>query len=458
MTNIIRFPQGMFASLRGRLLEDLERETFALLLAQREIIDNVCILKVREIRHLNEEDYESRGMAHLRPKREFIHECLADMQNRVDIDTIIDVHTHPFCMDSVAFSGVDDRDEKNFTNWLNEHFDDIHYASLVLSRSDYMARRWLMKKGHPQQEPASVKTQTLSENWPDVRKGKMGTTRLEALTDPDKGFLARSTLALGVDVIRQITQGQSIVVIGLGGLGSVIAENLIHTGFQTLHLIDPDQVESTNLNRIVGAYKTDAEAGNYKVHAVKRHLQNINPDSLVTTHATGVENAATHALMATADWIIVATDNHASRAMAQRLSLRYGVPLLNTGVNISVDSGTMTDMSGEVILVRYGDGFCLNCLGRINSTRVAAEENRKSIVGEELVKRGYVTGETVREPAVKTLNSIIGSLAVEQLLNQYTRRQEHQPVWVYENNAGPAIYPDTGSLRERRTDCFSCGL
>ena len=37
---------------------------------------------------------------------------------------------------------------------------------------------------------------------------------------------------------------------------AIIAENLVHTGFH-LHLIDPDHVEVTNLNRIVGAYHVD---------------------------------------------------------------------------------------------------------------------------------------------------------------------------------------------------------
>jgi len=457
-TNIICFPQGQFATLRNRLLQDLNRETFALLLALQEQTENYRLLKIKDIRFLGEQDYESRGIAHLRPKRDFIHQCLIDVQNREDVNTIIDVHTHPFCQKQVAFSGVDDRDEEQFMRWLNTNFDDLNYASLVLSRSDYSARIWTIENGEPVPEPARVKTQTLPENWPEAGRYPLEREDITRLTDPDSGFLARSTLALGVDVIRQITQRQSIVIVGVGGLGSVIAENLVHTGFSTLHLIDPDRVESTNLNRIVGAYKTDAEAGEYKVHTVKRHLQNINPDTLITAHTAGVEEASIPDLVAGCDWIIVATDNHFSRAITQRLALRYGIPLLNTGVNITVKDGKITDMSGEVILARYGDGYCLNCLGRINPVKVAAEENRHSPLGEELVKRGYVQGETVKEPAVKTLNAMVGALAVEVLLNQYTQRQQHQPVWIYENNQGPTIYPDNESLNERHTGCFSCSL
>ncbi|MCU0979690.1 MAG: hypothetical protein MUF25_11055, partial [Pirellulaceae bacterium] len=68
-------------------------------------------------------------------------------------------------------------------------------------------------------------------------------------------------------------------------------------------------------------------------------------------------------------------------------------------------------LSGEVIVARLGDSLCLNCLGRINPTLVAAYEHRADTIGTELVRKGYVTGQEVKEPAVKTLNSIVGSSA-----------------------------------------------
>ncbi|MCI0654802.1 MAG: hypothetical protein L0Y39_10045, partial [Methylococcaceae bacterium] len=53
-----------------------------------------------------------------------------------------------------------------------------------------------------------------------------------------------------------------------------------------------------------------------------------------------------------------------------------------------------------------GDGLCLQCLGRINPTRVAAEEQAGRHLGNELVTRGYTRGCDVKEPAVKTLNAV----------------------------------------------------
>ena len=66
------------------------------------------------------------------------------------------------------------------------------------------------------------------------------------------------------------------MIAGLGGLGSIIAENLIHMGFQSLILVDPDVVEISNLSRLVGATFADVARGTRKVAAVKRQLLRLN--------------------------------------------------------------------------------------------------------------------------------------------------------------------------------------
>jgi molybdopterin/thiamine biosynthesis adenylyltransferase len=452
---LIRFPQGMFPELRNRLLAERDRETFALLLGKRTVADSLCVIRVVEIVHPGTEDYEAQNLMSLRLKREFVYQQLVRMQERCGVDTVIDVHTHPFCQSEVAFSGVDDRDEIDFKQWLSDTLDNVSYASIVLSQSDYAARVWEMDEGRPVAVQARIGTQIIAEGWPcaetDENEG----------TAPDDcklqtGFLARSTLALGLDTMRRIVNDQTIAVVGVGGLGSVIAENLIHLGFPAIQLIDPDRVELTNLNRIVGAYYSDAIQNRLKVDVVGEHLQKINPMARVEGHAIGIEDEAALAVMMRSDWIIVATDNHSSRYRAQKVALQLGVPLISAGVNITVGNGEITDMSGEVIIARSGDGLCLNCLGRINPTYVAADEHKGLLIGEELVRRGYVAGHEVKEPAVKTLNSAVGGLAADMLLNQYTQRQAHVPIWVYENNLQFAMYPDHDSVRLRQKACYFC--
>ncbi len=452
----IRFPQGMFSELHNRLLEDQGKEAFSLLLARRETAGDQTILKVLGSRYPRPEDYESQGLAHLRLKREYVYRILVEMQQQGEADTLIDVHTHPFCSQGVAFSGVDDRDEKTFHRWLTDTLDDVNYASIVLSQSDYSARLWQRSKGQFRSIPAYIRTQTVGESWPCADHRASSEDDLLAATNPKTGFLARSALALGLDTLRHVMHEQSIAVVGVGGLGSIIAENLLHTGFQHIHLIDPDQVEMTNLNRIVGAYHDDALENRLKVNIIRDHLLRINPKASIIAHPTTVEDETVLPVLAAAHWIIVGTDNHLSRFTAQQIALRYAVPLVSAGVNISVEQSQITDMSGEVILARYGDGLCLNCLGRINPTTIAAERYQGQPIGEALVSKGYVSGQEVKEPAVKTLNAILGAITVDSLLNQYTQRQAHTPLIVYETNKQPLIYPDTHSITARHKSCFHC--
>jgi len=453
---VIRFPQGMFPELRHRLLADLERESFALLLGKRTTVGDLCVIKVVEAVHPAPDDYDGQSLVSLRLKREFVYRQLVRMQQLGDVDTMIDVHTHPFCPDGAAFSSVDDRDENDFARWLDDTLDDIGYASIVLSQSDYSARVWNVRDGEPKATAARVKTQIITEAWP-CADARHGCTTNATTGDLGTGFLARTTLALGLDVMRSIVSDQTIAIVGVGGLGSVIAENLIHMGFQSVQLIDPDVVEITNLNRIVGACHSDALESRLKVEVVGEHLRKINPEATVEAHATGIEDESMLPVLMRSDWIVVATDNHFSRYHAQKVALTLGIPLLSAGVNITIENGIIADWSGEVIVARSGDGICLNCLGRINPTLVAAYEHRADAIGEELVRKGYVTGQEVKEPAVKTLNAILGAMAADTLINQTTLRQAHVPIWIYESNRQFSIYPDQTSLGSRRASCYYCG-
>ena len=69
---------------------------------------------------------------------------------------------------------------------------------------------------------------------------------------------------------------------------------------------------------------------------------------------------------------------------------------------------------------------------------------------------GYVAGHDIKEPAVKTLNSIVGALSADVILNQFTQRQPHHPIWVLESNQQFAIYADHDSVNSRAMDCFFC--
>ena len=445
----IRFKNQALSELRGNLLADLDNEYLAVLLAKEERVGDLRVLTVLDAAYPPASAYKRQGETGLRVDFDaFMKGVLEDVDTRFDVDAVIDVHTHPFAKDGAWFSGTDDADESAFAAYLAEY--GIHYASIVLSQTDYLARYWgVDDKGCAWRTPAQVKTQKAPEQIPCATDAR-DTQEVDVMVD-------RSVRALGLDVMRRIADAQNVTVVGVGGLGSVVAEHLVHMGFTKLNLVDFDKLETTNMNRIVGATYADAQAGVLKVDAVKAHLTAINPKAQIECFANSVFDAEVESAIAASDWVIVATDNHASRFHVQELCFRYFVPFITAGVNITVKDGVIDDMSGEVVLVRMGDHVCLSCLGRVNYNEVAKECHPDPVVREGLVAKGYVSGMDVHEPAVKTLNTMLATMAVDTLVNQYTERQRDVAVLVYENNQYPTIYEDKASVDRRKATC-ACAI
>ena len=448
----IRFPHGLLRVLRESLLTGTHEERFALLLARREESPSGKVVFVTvEAQFPGENDIESSGRFHIRPSRAFIASVLAEAQARPDVDCIVDVHTHPFTTRSF-FSSTDNADEENFCRCLSEDVGgSIHYASIVFGAETCSARLWSMEDDRPVCTPALVKAQTAPEAVPC--EGFL------ADVSPS-GMLARSELALGVDVLRRMASDQLIVLAGAGGIGSLLAEMLVRSGFTRIGLIDNDFLEVTNLNRFAGGYLEDV--GRPKVQVIRRHLERIRPGVEVAALQCGVETPEAESLMAAADWVLLSTDSHSSRYVVQRTCQKYAVPLISAGVNISVerdeaDRPVITDQSGEVIVIRHGDGFCLQCLGRISHNRIAAEQNPDPEVREGLVQRGYVSGLDVKEPAVMPLNAVVAAQAVQELINQYRDGAPYIPVTVYESHAGGRMYADWESMTALPDRCYGCG-
>src|SRR2546421_7474366 len=156
----IKFKHGDLACLRAKLLADLSREHFAVLLGKTRKIDGYTIITIIDLLFPERSDYNQQNVAFLRIKKDFIHRALVELTNRYDVDTIIDVHTHPFSQTGVSFSATDDGDEQTFFQFLKEKFESIHYASIVFSQRKYSARVWTFRSGSLIARKALLRTQT----------------------------------------------------------------------------------------------------------------------------------------------------------------------------------------------------------------------------------------------------------------------------------------------------------
>lgn len=85
----------------------------------------------------------------------------------------------------------------------------------------------------------------------------------------------RTEMLIGKENIERLS-GTSVAVFGIGGVGSYAAESLVRNGIGSIHLIDYDIIEASNINRQV--HSSLNTLGLKKVDVMKERLLSINPD------------------------------------------------------------------------------------------------------------------------------------------------------------------------------------
>lgn len=113
-------------------------------------------------------------------------------------------------------------------------------------------------------------------------------------------------------------QNATVVICGLGGLGSNIAVALARSGIGKLILIDFDRVEITNLHR--QQYKV-SQIGQYKTEALIENLREINPYIRLESHCVCITEDNAISLLENADVICEAFDHAETKAMLTNLIL-----------------------------------------------------------------------------------------------------------------------------------------
>lgn len=91
----------------------------------------------------------------------------------------------------------------------------------------------------------------------------------------------RSALLLGNEAL-EILKNKTVLVVGIGGVGSFCVEALARTGIGHLILVDKDKVESSNINRQLLA--TTETIDQVKVIVMKKRIQTLNPECKVDTY------------------------------------------------------------------------------------------------------------------------------------------------------------------------------
>ena len=216
------------------------------------------------------------------------------------------------------------------------------------------------------------------------------------------GRYSRQTLfpEIGEEGQRKLG-GSSVVIIGCGALGTVIATSLVRAGVGKVKIIDRDFIEYHNLQRQVLFDEEDIKNQLPKAIAAERHLKKVNSSIEIEGIVADVNYTNIERLVAGADLILDGLDNFETRLLINDVSLKHGIPWVYGGA-IAASGMTMNIIPGETPCFRclYGSsgrGITLTCdtAGVISPApfiiaSLQTAEAMKILVGSKEVNRDLI--------------------------------------------------------------------
>ena len=206
-------------------------------------------------------------------------------------------------------------------------------------------------------------------------------------------------------------------------------------------LYDGDAVSESNLNRLVIATETDAEAEVPKIEAACREIVAVQKHANVDAHGCRWQEEP-HALRG-CDLIFACVDSFAQRRELEACARRYLIPLIDIGMDIHEGNDGSLGMAGQVILSMPG-GPCLFCLGFLTDEKLAREAANYGAAGGK--------------PQVVWPNGVLASLAVGvgiDLLTDWSRSLRDPVYLSYRGNTG-TVSPHVRLKHIGKGPCTPC--
>ena len=241
--------------------------------------------------------------------------------------------------------------------------------------------------------------------WDPGRAALAGWEPRLSSEDPDAaaGGLSDALLARGGGLLSATLREKTVLVAGLGSVGSYVAEQLARSGLGGLALLDPEPVEAANLSRTVYGV---GDVGRPKTEALARRLLSVSPSLRVALHPVRVDGlapAALDALVRGSDLVVAATDDPGAQRALDRFAYARGRPAVFVGLYAGADGG-------EVILTAPERTPCFVCATR---ARHAVERS----AGRVERATDYGAGRLAAEPALGADIQHVASAAVKLALS-----------------------------------------
>ncbi len=142
-----------------------------------------------------------------------------------------------------------------------------------------------------------------------------------------------------------------VVVVGIGGLGSISSTKLVTLGIHHLRIIDPDIVDASNLQRQFLYRETDIDK--LKIHLAARRLSILNPDVTIEPIENRLTEETVNEIIQDMDLVIDGLDRFTPRYILNEACCRLGIPYIFAGA---------LGATGNLTTILPGETACLECV------------------------------------------------------------------------------------------------
>lgn len=212
----------------------------------------------------------------------------------------------------------------------------------------------------------------------------------------------------------------TVGIVGLGGGGSHIIQQLAHIGFQNYVIYDFDKVSYSNLNRLVGATVDDAENAREKTVVAERIIRGLQPNAVIRSHQKRWQDEPED--LKTCQLIFGAVDTYLGRKELEECTRRYLATLVDIGMDVHTGNDGIPVIGGQIIVSAPG-GLCMRCVGFLTESKLAQEQALYGGIGSR--------------PQVVWSNGVLASTAVSMamsLISGWTGNQDSCLYLVYDGN------------------------
>ncbi|MBD0382728.1 ThiF family adenylyltransferase [Paenibacillus sedimenti] len=251
----------------------------------------------------------------------------------------------------------------------------------------------------------------------------------EPKVDVDARY-SRQTLfsPIGIEGQRKLNASK-VAIVGMGALGTVLANHMVRAGIGYVRLIDRDFVEASNLQRQMLYDEEDAANSIPKAIAAARRLQLVNSLVTIEPHVTDLNPTNAEQLLGGVDLILDGTDNFSVRFLINDVSIKLGIPWIYGGAVAS---------RGVSLTIIPGQTPCLRCL----FTQAPAAGTTETCDTAGVI--GGIIHVVASFQATEALKLLVGD---EKNLNL---KMQQWDLWFNQNSA-------INVAGARKADCPACG-